>query len=41
MSNDSESLVRVGEVNILKSAFGFVNKAAEAEYRIFLTDANI
>ncbi len=41
LSNDPEILLRVDKVNILKSTFGFVNRATDPEYRLFLADADI
>ncbi len=41
LSNNPEVLVRVNKVNILKSTFGFINRAADPEYRLFLADADV
>jgi hypothetical protein len=41
MSNNPEILLRVDKVNILKSTFAYVNKAAAPDYRIFLTGADL
>ena len=41
LSNHPEWLVRIDRGKILHSELGFVNKAADPEYRIFLSDANI
>ncbi|MGH7772793.1 MAG: DUF748 domain-containing protein, partial [Candidatus Binatia bacterium] len=41
LSNNPEILLRVDKVNILRSTFAFVNKAANPEYRLFLANADI
>ena len=41
LGNHPEWLVRIDQGKILHSELGFVNKAADPEYRIFLSDANI
>jgi hypothetical protein len=41
LSNHPEWLVRIDQGKILHSELGFVNKAADPEYRVFLSDANI
>lgn len=41
LSNHPEIVLRIDKVNILKSTFGFVNKAAGPGYQVFLADADI
>ena len=41
LSNHPQWLVRIDQGKILHSELGFVNKAADPEYRVFLSDANI
>ena len=41
LSNNPEILLRVDKVNILKSTFGFANRATDPEYRLFLANADI
>jgi Domain of Unknown Function (DUF748) len=40
-SNAPGLLVRADEVHLVKSTFGFVNRAARPEYRLFLDDAEV
>lgn len=41
LSDHPEILLRIDEVSIRKSSFGFVNHAADPAYRLFLADADI
>ncbi len=41
VSNSPEILLRVDKVNVLQSAFGYRNEAADPPYRLFLADAEI
>src|SRR2546422_424935 len=40
VNNAQGVLVRVGELHLIKSTVGFVNKATSPPYRLFLTDAD-
>lgn len=41
VSNKPGVLVTIGELNIIKSTVGFVNKAASPPYRVFITDTDV
>ena len=41
VGNDPELLLRIDHGKILNSEFGFINRAAQPEYRIFLAETNI
>jgi len=41
VSNDPQVLLRVDELHIIKSNIGFVNKAADPDYRVFLNDTKL
>jgi hypothetical protein len=41
VSNHPEILLRVGQLKIVRSTFGFVNKAKDPGYRVFLTETQM
>jgi len=41
LNNNPEVLIKLNRIDILKSRFGFVNKAASPEYQLFFSDAQV
>jgi hypothetical protein len=41
LNNKPEVLIKLNRIDILKSRFGFVNKAASPEYQLFFSDAQV
>ncbi|MGH7767053.1 MAG: DUF748 domain-containing protein [Candidatus Binatia bacterium] len=41
LNNKPEVLIKLNRIDILKSRFGFVNKAASPQYQLFFSDAHV